>query len=196
MTSKRWRRFVWLFLSTLLWIQEKLLGIWFFVDPSPLIKLQTAWNLCISYDSDSRIRVRWYSGSFFSEMSFFLQKVDITSRAVLDIMTKTTEYLQPNPGTKRLLTFPNHRTKHWRSCFPVSFQSQAEHDQHHVQDPRAGQGTRIPAGGDHPGRRHVEVWTRAGRGVQLWWVGMTFSGNVPGMLLECSWNSPGMTNSQ
>lgn len=29
-----------------------------------------------------------------------LQKVDVTSRAVLDIMTKTTEYLQPNPGTK------------------------------------------------------------------------------------------------
>lgn len=28
-----------------------------------------------------------------------LQKVDVTSRAVLDIMTKTTEYLQPNPGT-------------------------------------------------------------------------------------------------
>lgn len=27
-----------------------------------------------------------------------LQKVDVTSRAVLDIMTKTTEYLQPNPG--------------------------------------------------------------------------------------------------
>ncbi|MEQ2208169.1 Endophilin-A1, partial [Xenoophorus captivus] len=25
-------------------------------------------------------------------------KVDTTSRAVLDIMTKTTEYLQPNPG--------------------------------------------------------------------------------------------------
>lgn len=28
-----------------------------------------------------------------------LQKVDVTSRAVLDIMTKTTEYLQPNPGS-------------------------------------------------------------------------------------------------
>lgn len=27
-----------------------------------------------------------------------LQKVDTTARAVLDIMTKTTEYLQPNPG--------------------------------------------------------------------------------------------------
>uniref|UniRef100_A0A8C1UG88 Uncharacterized protein n=1 Tax=Cyprinus carpio TaxID=7962 RepID=A0A8C1UG88_CYPCA len=26
-----------------------------------------------------------------------VQKVDVTSRAVLDIMTKTTEYLQPNP---------------------------------------------------------------------------------------------------
>ena len=31
-------------------------------------------------------------------MCFPLQKVDITSRAMLDIMTKTTEYLQPNPG--------------------------------------------------------------------------------------------------
>lgn len=27
-----------------------------------------------------------------------LQKMDTTARAVLDIMTKTTEYLQPNPG--------------------------------------------------------------------------------------------------
>lgn len=35
-----------------------------------------------------------------SLMRFPLQKVDITSRAVLDIMTKTTEYLQPNPGMK------------------------------------------------------------------------------------------------
>lgn len=26
------------------------------------------------------------------------QRVDTTARAVLDIMTKTTEYLQPNPG--------------------------------------------------------------------------------------------------
>ncbi|KTG47153.1 hypothetical protein cypCar_00020605 [Cyprinus carpio] len=31
----------------------------------------------------------------FKEME---KKVDVTSRAVLDIMTKTTEYLQPNPG--------------------------------------------------------------------------------------------------
>lgn len=28
------------------------------------------------------------------------QKVDVTSRAVMDIMTKTTEYLQPNPGDR------------------------------------------------------------------------------------------------
>uniref|UniRef100_A0AAV2KQ30 BAR domain-containing protein n=1 Tax=Knipowitschia caucasica TaxID=637954 RepID=A0AAV2KQ30_KNICA len=34
----------------------------------------------------------------FKEME---KKVDITSRAVLDIMTKTTEYLQPNPGQRR-----------------------------------------------------------------------------------------------
>jgi hypothetical protein len=27
-----------------------------------------------------------------------LQKVDVTSRAVMEIMTKTIEYLQPNPG--------------------------------------------------------------------------------------------------
>lgn len=27
-----------------------------------------------------------------------LQKVEVTSRAVLEIMTRTTEYLQPNPG--------------------------------------------------------------------------------------------------
>lgn len=27
-----------------------------------------------------------------------LQKMDTTARAVMDIITKTTEYLQPNPG--------------------------------------------------------------------------------------------------
>uniref|UniRef100_A0A4W5RNK7 BAR domain-containing protein n=1 Tax=Hucho hucho TaxID=62062 RepID=A0A4W5RNK7_9TELE len=33
----------------------------------------------------------------FTEME---KKVDTTSRAVMDIMTKTTEYLQPNPGER------------------------------------------------------------------------------------------------
>lgn len=32
-----------------------------------------------------------------------LQKMDTTARAVLDIMTKTTEYLQPNPGDMKQL---------------------------------------------------------------------------------------------
>lgn len=39
----------------------------------------------------------------FRLVCFPLQKVDVTSRAVLDIMTKTTEYLQPNPGIKHIL---------------------------------------------------------------------------------------------
>ncbi|XP_034086215.1 endophilin-A1-like [Gymnodraco acuticeps] len=37
----------------------------------------------------------------FKEME---KKVDVTSRAVLDIMTKTTEYLQPNPASRAKLS--------------------------------------------------------------------------------------------
>uniref|UniRef100_A0A8C0J4K6 BAR domain-containing protein n=1 Tax=Chelonoidis abingdonii TaxID=106734 RepID=A0A8C0J4K6_CHEAB len=33
----------------------------------------------------------------FKEME---RKVDVTSRAVMEIMTKTVEYLQPNPGNE------------------------------------------------------------------------------------------------
>ncbi|KAA8594704.1 hypothetical protein FQN60_011839 [Etheostoma spectabile] len=36
-----------------------------------------------------------------------LQKMDVTSRAVLDIMTKTTEYLQPNPATRAKMSMMN-----------------------------------------------------------------------------------------
>ncbi|XP_017165828.1 endophilin-A1-like [Poecilia reticulata] len=43
----------------------------------------------------------------FKEME---KKVDITSRAVLDIMTKTTEYLQPNPGVVHTYTHTNYKT--------------------------------------------------------------------------------------
>ena len=34
----------------------------------------------------------------FTTFIVSLQKVDVTSRAVMEIMTKTIEYLQPNPG--------------------------------------------------------------------------------------------------
>ncbi|KAM6949663.1 SH3 domain containing GRB2 like 2b, endophilin A1 [Aplochiton taeniatus] len=40
----------------------------------------------------------------FKEME---KKVDITSRAMLDIMTKTTEYLQPNPASRAKLSVSN-----------------------------------------------------------------------------------------
>lgn len=30
-----------------------------------------------------------------------LQKVDVTSKAVVEVISKTSEYLQPNPGEKR-----------------------------------------------------------------------------------------------
>uniref|UniRef100_A0A672PXE8 Endophilin-A1-like n=1 Tax=Sinocyclocheilus grahami TaxID=75366 RepID=A0A672PXE8_SINGR len=40
-----------------------------------------------------------------------VQKVDITSRAVLDIMTKTTEYLQPNPASRARLSMINTMSK-------------------------------------------------------------------------------------
>lgn len=43
-----------------------------------------------------RVSISWH----VDNLVFPLQKVDVTSRAVLDIMTKTTEYLQPNPGIK------------------------------------------------------------------------------------------------
>ncbi|ROL01500.1 Endophilin-A1 [Anabarilius grahami] len=39
------------------------------------------------------------------------QKVDTTSRAVLDIMTKTTEYLQPNPASRARLSMINTMSK-------------------------------------------------------------------------------------
>ncbi|XP_062240564.1 endophilin-A1-like [Platichthys flesus] len=40
----------------------------------------------------------------FKEME---KKVDVTSRAILDIMTKTTEYLQPNPASRAKLSMSN-----------------------------------------------------------------------------------------
>ncbi|KAL4640455.1 endophilin-A1-like isoform X2 [Arapaima gigas] len=39
------------------------------------------------------------------------KKVDITSKAVLDIMTKTTEYLQPNPATRAKMSMMNSMSK-------------------------------------------------------------------------------------
>ncbi|MED6291202.1 Endophilin-A1 [Characodon lateralis] len=36
-----------------------------------------------------------------------LQRVDTTARAVMDIMTKTTEYLQPNPATRAKMSMMN-----------------------------------------------------------------------------------------
>ncbi|XP_051518695.1 SH3 domain containing GRB2 like 2b, endophilin A1 [Myxocyprinus asiaticus] len=44
----------------------------------------------------------------FKEME---KKVDTTSRAVLDIMTKTTEYLQPNPASRARLSMINTMSK-------------------------------------------------------------------------------------
>ncbi|XP_018591507.1 SH3 domain containing GRB2 like 2a, endophilin A1 isoform X2 [Scleropages formosus] len=39
------------------------------------------------------------------------KKVDITTRAVLDIMTKTVEYLQPNPATRARMSMMNSMSK-------------------------------------------------------------------------------------
>ncbi|XP_035275355.1 endophilin-A1-like [Anguilla anguilla] len=39
------------------------------------------------------------------------KKVDTTSRAILDIMTKTTEYLQPNPATRAKMSMMNSMSK-------------------------------------------------------------------------------------
>ncbi|XP_038837811.1 endophilin-A1-like isoform X1 [Salvelinus namaycush] len=39
------------------------------------------------------------------------KKVDTTSRAVMDIMTKTTEYLQPNPASRAKMTMINSMSK-------------------------------------------------------------------------------------
>ncbi|XP_078071438.1 SH3 domain containing GRB2 like 2b, endophilin A1 [Mustelus asterias] len=44
----------------------------------------------------------------FKEME---KKVDVTSRAVMEIMTKTTEYLQPNPASRAKLTMINTMSK-------------------------------------------------------------------------------------
>lgn len=56
--------------------------------------------------------------SFLPSLSrFCLQRVDITSRAVLDIMTKTTEYLQPNPGDQNHKVFADKPARaHRNSC--------------------------------------------------------------------------------
>ncbi|GAA6080427.1 SH3 domain containing GRB2 like 2a, endophilin A1, partial [Tachysurus ichikawai] len=44
----------------------------------------------------------------FTEME---KKVDVTSRAALDIMTKTTEYLQPNPATRAKMSMMSSMSK-------------------------------------------------------------------------------------
>ncbi|XP_062851541.1 SH3 domain containing GRB2 like 2a, endophilin A1 [Trichomycterus rosablanca] len=44
----------------------------------------------------------------FTEME---KKVDVTSRAVIDIMTKTTEYLQPNPATRAKMSMMSSMSK-------------------------------------------------------------------------------------
>ncbi|XP_042572237.1 SH3 domain containing GRB2 like 2a, endophilin A1 [Cyprinus carpio] len=44
----------------------------------------------------------------FMEME---KKVDVTTRAVLDIMTKTTEYLQPNPATRAKMSMMSSMSK-------------------------------------------------------------------------------------
>ncbi|XP_063042664.1 endophilin-A1-like [Engraulis encrasicolus] len=44
----------------------------------------------------------------FQEMQ---KKVDSTSRAIMDIMTKTTEYLQPNPATRAKLSIMSNMSK-------------------------------------------------------------------------------------
>lgn len=36
----------------------------------------------------------------------FLQKVDLTSKAVTEVLTRTIEYLQPNPGESSPVLFP------------------------------------------------------------------------------------------
>jgi len=42
---------------------------------------------------------------------FSFQKVDVTSRAVMEIMTKTIEYLQPNPASRAKLSMINTMSK-------------------------------------------------------------------------------------
>lgn len=49
-------------------------------------KIMGKYWICVSVD---------FSLLYFM---FQLQKVDVTSRAVMEIMAKTIEYLQPNPG--------------------------------------------------------------------------------------------------
>lgn len=40
-------------------------------------------------------------------LDLYHQKADITSKAVVDILTKTSEYLQPNPATRAKLSMLN-----------------------------------------------------------------------------------------
>lgn len=47
-------------------------------------------------------------------LSCFLQKIEVTNKSVFDLLSKTTEYLQPNPGKKT-------KTKLVTCYFPEEF---------------------------------------------------------------------------
>lgn len=49
--------------------------------------------------------------SFFVCLLMSLQKADVTSKAVVDVIGKTSEYLQPNPASRAKLTMLNTMSK-------------------------------------------------------------------------------------
>lgn len=69
-------------------------------------------------------------------------------------------------GGQQLLASPSN-CKHGCGCFCASFQSQANHAEHDVEDPRAGEEPRLPAVGRAAGGEHDPIRQGAGRGLQL-----------------------------
>lgn len=68
---------------------------------------------------------------------------------------------------QQLLASPSNY-KHGCGCFFASFQSQANHAEHDVEDPRAGEEPWLPTVRRAAGGEHDPLWQGAGRGLQLW----------------------------
>uniref|UniRef100_H9G593 BAR domain-containing protein n=1 Tax=Anolis carolinensis TaxID=28377 RepID=H9G593_ANOCA len=75
-----------------------------------LIKKAENFGLSLSMygNCSSRQSLEVSHSLYFSEALFlFLQKVDLTSKAVVEVLARTTEYLQPNPASRAKLTMLN-----------------------------------------------------------------------------------------
>lgn len=109
-----------------------------------------------------------------SAFCFCLQKIEVTSKSLVELLSRTTEYLQPNPGTSVLLQ------KAWfvpeLTSFPSlslltssSFAGQAQHAEHGVEGARAGEDQWIPSDRNPAGRVHAPLRPWTGTGLSFWY---------------------------